>query len=404
MAAYEFQALDGRGRTRKGIIEGDGASHVRQLIRERGMTPLQVLPSRKVESSGKLGRSLFTRIGSLELSMCTHQLSTLINAGVPIAEALQVIASQSEKKRVQRVLMSVRSKVLEGHSLATALGEFPSTFSALYRSTVKAGEQSGYLDTVLDNLANFLEESFQARRDLESAIYYPLLLLVSALGIVAFLMIYILPDIVELFDKMGAELPLVTTLLISTSEVFREWGLLIAVVLLVVFAGFRMLLAQPNIRERWDRQKMSLPLIGWLSRGSNSARYASTLSILGESGVPLVDGMSIASEVVSNQWFRRKLGTATEQVREGSSLRVALEGIEIFPPMFLHMIGSGEASAQLSTMLGKVAGYQQKELKRAIDTMVNLLPPMMLFLMAGLVLFIMLAVLLPILNMNALVL
>lgn len=368
------------------------------------MTPLQVLPARKVESSGQLGRSLFTRLGPLELSMCTHQLSTLINAGVPIAEALQVIASQSDKKRVQRVLMAVRSKVLEGHALATALADFPSTFSSLYRSTVRAGEQSGYLDTVLDNLASFLEERFQARRDLEAALYYPLLLLVSAFGIVVFLMIYVLPDIVDLFDTMGVELPLVTTILIGVSELFRQWALVIAAGLVIGLAGFRLLLAQPKIRERWDRQKMNFPLIGWLSRGSNSARYASTLSILGESGVPLVDGMSIASEVVSNQWFRKQLGSATEQVREGSSLRVALEGIDTFPPMFLHMIGSGEASAQLSTMLGKVAGYQQKELKRAIDTMVNLLPPMMLFLMAGMVLFIMLAVLLPILNMNALAL
>ena len=404
MPAYEFQALDKRGRSRKGIIEGDGPSQVRQLIRDRELTPISVTPTRRVEASGTLTRSLFARIGPLDLSMCTQQLSTLINAGVPIAEALQVVAVQSDKKRIQRVLMAVRSKVLEGHTLANALGDFPSTFSGLYRSTVRAGEQSGYLDAVLSNLATFLEERFQARRDLETALYYPLLLLFSALGIVFFLMVYVMPDFVDLFDSMGVDLPLVTMALIAASELVREWSVVILSALLVAAIGTRILLAQPRLREIWDRQKMGLPLVGWLSRGANSARYASTLSILGESGVPLVDGMSIASEVVTNRWFRRQLGSATEQVREGSSLKSALESTETFPPMFLHMIGSGEASAQLDTMLGKVAGYQQKELKRAIDTMVNLLPPALLFLMAGLVLFIMLAVLLPILNMNALAL
>ena len=404
MPAYEFQALDKRGRSRKGIIEGDGPSQVRQLIRDRELTPISVTPTRRVEASGTLTRSLFARIGPLDLSMCTQQLSTLINAGVPIAEALQVVAVQSDKKRIQRVLMAVRSKVLEGHTLANALGDFPSTFSGLYRSTVRAGEQSGYLDAVLSNLATFLEERFQARRDLETALYYPLLLLFSALGIVIFLMVYVMPDFVDLFDSMGVDLPLVTMALIAASELVREWSVVILSALLVAAIGTRILLAQPRLREIWDRQKMGLPLVGWLSRGANSARYASTLSILGESGVPLVDGMSIASEVVTNRWFRRQLGSATEQVREGSSLKSALESTETFPPMFLHMIGSGEASAQLDTMLGKVAGYQQKELKRAIDTMVNLLPPALLFLMAGLVLFIMLAVLLPILNMNALAL
>ena len=404
MPAYEYQALDKRGRSRKGIIEGDGPSQVRQLIRDRELTPISVTPTRRVEASGTLTRSLFARIGPLDLSMCTQQLSTLINAGVPIAEALQVVAAQSDKKRIQRVLMAVRSKVLEGHTLANALGDFPSTFSGLYRSTVRAGEQSGYLDAVLSNLATFLEERFQARRDLETALYYPLLLLFSALGIVIFLMVYVMPDFVDLFDSMGVDLPLVTMALIAASELVREWSVVILSALLVAAIGTRILLAQPRLREIWDRQKMGLPLVGWLSRGANSARYASTLSILGESGVPLVDGMSIASEVVTNRWFRRQLGNATDQVREGSSLKSALESTETFPPMFLHMIGSGEASAQLDTMLGKVAGYQQKELKRAIDTMVNLLPPALLFLMAGLVLFIMLAVLLPILNMNALAL
>ena len=404
MPAYEYQALDKRGRSRKGIIEGDGPSQVRQLIRDRELTPISVTPTRRVEASGTLTRSLFARIGPLDLSMCTQQLSTLINAGVPIAEALQVVAAQSDKKRIQRVLMAVRSKVLEGHTLANALGDFPSTFSGLYRSTVRAGEQSGYLDAVLSNLATFLEERFQARRDLETALYYPLLLLFSALGIVIFLMVYVMPDFVDLFDSMGIDLPLVTMALIAASELVREWSVVILSALLVAAIGTRILLAQPRLREIWDRQKMGLPLVGWLSRGANSARYASTLSILGESGVPLVDGMSIASEVVTNRWFRRQLGNATDQVREGSSLKSALESTETFPPMFLHMIGSGEASAQLDTMLGKVAGYQQKELKRAIDTMVNLLPPALLFLMAGLVLFIMLAVLLPILNMNALAL
>jgi general secretion pathway protein F len=404
MAAFEYAALDAGGRQKKGVLEADSLRQSRQMLRDQGLVPLSVEPAseRKAQAGGG-GFSLRRRLGALDRVLLTRQLATLVAASLPVEEALQAVAQQSEKQHVRALVMGIRSRVLEGHSLASSLAQYPRSFNDLYRSTVAAGEQSGHLDAVLENLANYQERQFESRRDVEMAMLYPLVLTLLAFGIVAALMVYVVPDMVGVLENMGQELPLSTRFLIGASELTRDYWWLMGLIVVATVLGVRWLLAQPGARLAWDRQKLNLPLVSRISRAGNAARYANTLSILTGSGVPLVEAMNIAADVVSNRWLQRRLADATQRVSEGSSLRVALESAGYFPPMLLHMVASGEASGELDNMLDKVARYQQAEVERIVTTLVRLFEPLMLVVMGGLVMFIVMAILLPILNMNQLV-
>ena len=402
MAAFEFVALDDRGRRKRGVREGDSRRQVRQVLREEGLTPLSV--EQTVErAAGALQFSFGRGMSLLELALFTRQMATLVAAGLPIEEALNAVARQSEKRRVRAMIMAVRGRVREGYPLAGALGEFPATFPDMYRSTVAAGEQSGFLDVVLENLADYVESRFESRRNVEMALFYPVVLLAFALLIVGALLIYVVPDIVRVFDDTGEALPWLTQVMIAVSEFLQTWLWLVAVGVAAFVLGLRRILARPRVRSAWDRRKLGLPLVGRIVRGGNASRYASTLSILTSSGVPLVDAMRIAGEVVTNRWLKGRLDDATARVSEGTSLRAALESAGHFPPMFLHMIASGEASGELDTMLRKVAQYQQQELERLVTTLVRLFEPAMMLFMGVLVIVVVLAILLPILSMNQLV-
>ena len=410
MAAFEYIALDESGKQRKGVLEADSVRQIRQMLRDQGLVPLDVDTAserqRKPTSSllDNLGDLRFLRrLSNLDRVLFTRQLATLTGAGLPIEEALQAIAQQAEKQHVASLVMGIRSRLLEGHSLASSLGEYPGSFNTMYRSTVAAGEQSGHLDKVLDNLADYSERQFEARRDVDMAMLYPAVLTLLAFAIVGALMIYVVPDMVSVLENMGQELPLSTRFLISASEISRDYWWLMALLIAGVVFLARWLLSQPNIRLSWDHRKLAMPLVSRISRSSNAARYANTLSILTSSGVPLVEAMNIAGEVVTNQWLKRRLADATARVSEGSSLRMALETVGYFPPMLLHMVASGESSGSLDEMLEKVAIYQQTEVERVVTTLVRLFEPLMLLVMGGLVMFIVMAILLPILNMNQLV-
>ena len=407
MAAFEYIALDAKGKQKKGVLEADSMRQIRQLLRDQGLIPLDVDATREggaqTTRSGSSFRLFQRRLGALDRVLLTRQLATLIAAGLPVEEALQAVAQQTEKQHVQSLIMGIRSRVLEGHSLASSLADYPGSFSDMYRSTIAAGEQSGFLDKVLENLATYSERQFEARRDVDMAMLYPVVLTLFAFGIVGALMIYVVPDMVGVLENMGQELPLSTRFLISASETVRDFWWLIALVLTGVVFSVRWILDQPNARLSWDKQKLSMPVVSRITRSSNAARYANTLSILTSSGVPLVEAMNIASEVVSNQWLKRRLADATQRVSEGSSLRAALETVGYFPPMLLHMVASGESSGELDSMLEKVAVYQQSEVERIVTTMVRFFEPLMLLVMGGVVMFIVMAILLPILNMNQLV-
>lgn len=328
----------------------------------------------------------------------------MVGAGLALEQAIQAVAQQSSSRRATSVLMTVRGNVMQGQAFSATLSEFPQTFSPMFRATVAAGERSGYLDSVLENLANFLERSYETRRNVEMAMYYPIVLVVCMVAIVVLCLTYVIPDIVEVFATSGAELPMITRVLLATSDVLLVYGWMFAVALIGLVALFNLLLRQTKFRFAWDRFKLGVPVLRWLIRSSSAARYASTLAILGKSGVPLVEAMRIAADVVSNVWINQRLGEAVSKVSEGSSLRNALDATDSFPPIFLHMIASGEASGTLDELMSKAAEFQQKELERRVETIVQLFKPMMMLIMSGMVLLIMLAMLLPILNMNALVL
>ena len=405
MAAFEYKALDAKGRSKKGVIEADSARQARQLLRNQDLFPTAINTTRDQARSGVgSGHALFARnLGGLDRVLFTRQLATLIGSSMPIEEALSAVAEQSEKQYVRALVMAIRSKVLEGFTLAGSLGEYPGSFNALYRSTVSAGEQSGYLDNVLENLADYQERQFSATRNVEMALFYPVALLSLAFLIVGALMIYVVPEMVSVIVDTGQQLPWFTLVLIQITEVLSSYWWLIIIVFVSLVLATNWLLRQPNIRLQWDRLKFDIPLVGRVSRSANSSRFANTLSILTRSGVPLVDAMLIASDVVANSWLQRALKRATQSVSEGRSLKASLTEVGQFPPMMLHMIAAGEQSGQLDNMLGRVAEFQQNEVERIVATVVKLFEPLMLLIMGGVVLFIVMAILLPLLSMNQLV-
>lgn len=403
MAAYDFVALDERGREQHGVLEADSVRQIRQLLRDRGWAPLKVDPA--AERHRRRGLSLELPRGSLssaDLSLLTRQLAVLIQAGLPVEEALQGVADQAEKRRLRGMVLAVRAKVLEGHSLAASLGEFPGAFPDLYRSTVSAGEHSGHLDLVLQNLADYTERRQESRQNVQMALFYPLTLFIVAVLIVSGLLVYVVPDIVKVYEDTKQELPILTQLLIWTSAFVREYIILIAIAVALVIFGVRYVVRQPAVRRQLHRRLLTLPLIQRISRGVNASQFASTLSILTSSGVPLVEAMRIAGQVLSNVWLRERVADATQRVSEGSSLRAALDGAGYFPPIMLHMIGSGESTGELDEMLARVARQQQNDLERLVTMLVRMFEPLMLLVMGGVVLTIVLAILLPILNLNEL--
>ena len=403
MAAFEYKALDETGRTRKGVIEADSARHARSLLRDQALMPTEVNVTGS-QSTSKSSRISFQRkLGHLDRVLFTRQLATLVGSSLPIEAALAAVAEQAEKQHVKGLIMAVRSKVLEGHSLAVSLSDHGSSFNALYRATVAAGEQSGFLDKVLENLADYEERQFSATRNVEMAMIYPAVLLTMAVLIISGLMVYIVPDMVNVIVDTGQQLPWFTTMLIGITDLMANywWLLIIVIALSVLF--LRWLLAQPKMRLRWDRMKFDMPLIQRITRSANAARYTNTLSILTRSGVPLVEAMHIASGVVSNQWLQRALTEATQRVSEGISLHISLGKVGQMPPMLLHMVAAGEQSGTLDAMLGRVADFQQSEVERVVSALVKLFEPLMLLLMGGVVLFIVMAILLPMLSMNQLV-
>ena len=406
MAAFEFSALNIRGREEKGVLEADSVRQVRQILRNKGLTPLAVNPTRKKESSGNSGffPDLFKPSLSVrERALVTRQLATLIAAGLPVEEALLAVSRQSEKPAINSMLITVRSKVMEGFSLASALAEYPRAFPSLHRATVAAGESAGHLDLVLNRLADFTESRQESASRITQALVYPVILFVLTVLILAGLLGYVVPDIVKVFAESEQELPWLTNLVIAASEFVVDYGLFILLLAGFLVWGVNRLLKAPGIRLACDRRILGLPLAGRLARGTNTAQFASTLSILSSSGVPLVEAMNIAGEVLSNTWLRRNVSEATVRVSEGSSLSKALETSGYFPPMMLHMIASGESSGELDDMLGRVAKHQQQDAELLMSMLLSLFGPLMLIVMGAAVFTIVMAILLPIINLNQLV-
>ena len=407
MAAFEYLALDINGREKKGIVEADSHRQVRQNLRDKDLTPLSVKASEK--KVGKGITSLFsgvlrTSLSFNERALLVRQLATLIAAGLPVEEALLAVSKQGNRNAIQSLVLNVRSKVLEGYSLAQGMADYPRAFPALHRSTVAAGESAGHLDLVLARLADFTETQQASISKVKQALVYPIILLVLTLAILGGLLGYVVPDIVEVFADSEQELPWLTIAVINTSDFVVEWGGLFLLFLLLVGLGLIRLFRSPKIEMSFDKKLLGVPVVGKLSLGNNISQFASTLSILTSSGVPLVDAMQISSEVLSNTWLRSLVIDATNRVREGSTLYSALDQSTYFPPMMLHMIASGEASGELDQMLSRVAEHQEADASMILNVLVSLFGPLMLVFMGGAVFAIVMAILLPIINLNQLVL
>jgi len=406
MAAFDYSALNTSGKQIKGVMEADSQRQVRQLLRDKGMIPLSV-----DASAGKTpaGFSVGTRLGGgpsinvRDLSLITRQMATLVQAGLPLEEVLDAVSRQTENHKVRSILMAVRSKVLEGYSLANAFGEYPRAFPKLYRATVSAGEHSGHLDVVMNRLADYTESSHAIKRSITAALVYPAILLFVSISIVIFLMTSVVPDVIKVFDDNKQNLPLITTVLVAISDFFSHYGIYFLGTLILAFFGIHALLKNPEVRLVFHRRLLGMPVVGKLIRTIDTARFASTLSILTSSGVTLVDAMKIAGEVLSNEWLKLRVVEALKGVSEGSSLKNALEKAGYFPPMMLHMIASGEASGELDTMLDRTAKAQELDLNNFISVMVSLIPPVIILLMGAMVFAIVLAILLPIFQLNQLV-
>ncbi len=405
MGAFEYVALDDGGKEKKGVLEGDTARQVRQLLRDKVWVPVEVQETTERETRSHRGVGLRLRrgISATDLSLITRQLATLVRSGLPLEESLQATYQQTEKARLKSMLLAVRSRVMEGHTLATGLGDFPHVFPELYRTTVSAGEQSGHLDVVLERLADYTESRQQMQQKIQLALFYPALLTLVAIGVVIGLMTYVVPQVVQVFENIGQELPLLTRSLIAVSDFMRAYGLLM-LVLLAAGVGFAAwLLRKDGPKRRFHAMLLHLPLIGRLERGINSGRFARTFSIVTASGVPVLDGLRIASEVMSNLPMREAVEDATRKVREGASIHAALEKSGHFPPMTVHLIASGEASGKLEQMLERAAVNQEREIETLISAVMGLFEPILILVMGGLVLIIVLAILLPIFNLNQLV-
>ena len=403
MAAYEFIAINGQGKKERGTLEADSNRQIRQQLREQGWLPVSVKAVSEQKVTKTSAKQLFQRsLSTTDLALITRQLATLVQAALPTEEALEAVAAQQEKTRIKNILLAIRSRVLEGYTLAQSLESYSRLFPPMYRATVAAGEHSGYLDKVLNQLADHTETRMQSVRKIQQALLYPLILMVTAIAIISFLLGYVVPDIIKVFVGTGQPLPWITSFLISSSERLQSDWPIIAVLFLALTVTGHQALKRPTIRFAFHKMILRLPLIGKLARSANTSQFASTLSILTRSGVPLVEAISIASQVINNVVIKKATEQIARDVSEGMSLNKAMRQTGYFPPMMIHMVASGEATGELDQMLERTAHSQQQELESKISLMLGLFEPMMLVVMGGMVMLIVLAILLPILNMNQL--
>jgi len=405
MPAFEYTALQPTGRQLRGVVEGDTARQARQVLRDRGLSPLDVRPisGDKPVEGGRGRPGIRQGLSATELALFTRQLATLVRSGTPLEEALATTAKQSSKPRIKRILLAVRARVNEGHTLEDALSDFPQAFPELYRATVAAGERSGHLDAVLDRLADYAESRQEMQQKVGMAMFYPLILTVVALLVAGGLLTYVVPQVVQVFEHLGQQLPLLTRSLIALSNALTSYGLPGIVVLTALGILFKRAMRHPAFKQRVHLMLLRAPLISKITKGINTARFARTLSILVASGVPVLDALRIAAEVIPNVPMRQAVLDAANNVREGASIQASLEQSGLFPPMTLHLIASGETSGNLEEMLDRAASQQERELQTLISGMMTLFEPLLILFMGVLVLIIVLAILLPIFELNQLV-
>ena len=403
MGAFEYGAMDQAGKQSKGLLEGDTPKHVRQILRDRNLFPVSVTEVAQREARRQRTFSLRKGISSSELALITRQLASLSQSGLPLEEALLAVAQQNDLPRTKSILLGVRAKVMEGHTLADGFSEFPQAFPELYRATVAAGEQSGHLDVVLERLADYTEARQELRQRITNALVYPIALVIMAVAIISFMLATVVPKIVGVFENTSAELPALTTGLIATSDFLRDYWPLVLIGAAVVGWLTWWVLQKEGPRRRYHAALLRMPIVGRLTRGVNTARFTRTLSILAGSGVPILEALKISAEVIENIPMRDAVTEATLRVREGASISKSLAASKLFPPMMIHLVSSGEAGGRLEEMLGRSAAGQEREVDGLIAALLGILQPLLIVAMGAIVLTIVLAILLPIFEINNLI-
>jgi general secretion pathway protein F len=412
VTAFRYAAADAAGKDQSGVIEADSARAARQLLRGRGLVPLTVEPVVGEGQKAGLQLSLGRRLSQTELSVLTRQLASLLGAQLPVADALTVMVEQSEKQQIRELMAAIRTDVLAGSSLSNALSRHPRQFPDIYRALIAAGEESGKLGSVLGSLADYVEERAKLQQKITLAFVYPVIVTLVALAVVIGLLTYVVPQVVQVFANTKQALPFLTRALIALSDFVRAYGWIVLVLVVIAVFVVRRLLKVEAVRLRWHKRLLQMPVVGVLSRSLNTARFASTLAILAGGGVPMLRALQAAGETVNNLAMRTRVLEATQRVREGFSLARALRAsgnednqpgrTRLFPPVLIHLIASGEATGKLPEMLGRAADIHAREAERRAMFFTSLLEPILILAMGVVVMLIVLAVLLPIIEINQL--
>jgi len=404
MPAYSYEAVDDSGATQKGVVNADSARAARGDLRNRGLTPLEVTAIASQPGGTGLQREAFgNRLSTVELALFTRQLASLLEAGLPLEQSFSALLEQAERTYVRDLIGAIRSEVMGGSSLADALSHHPRDFNDIYRALVTSGEQIGHLAHILSRLADYIERRNALVQKVRLAFTYPAIVTVVAFLIVIFLLTYVVPQIVSVFANTKQKLPLLTSSMLFISDFVRDWGW--AVLLAVIAAAFAWHRALQNaaIKMRWHTWLLTAPLYGKFERSLNTARFASTLAIMTGSGVPILRALQTSRDTLNNVAMRNQVEEAANSVREGVSLARALSAHKHFPPLLIHMIRSGEATGELPSMLERAANTQEQDLERRAMTLAGLLEPALILAMGVVVLLIVLAVLMPIIEINQLV-
>ena len=405
MPAFRYEAVDAGGATKKGVVNADSARSARADLRGQGLVPLKVdAISAQVDASGKSTRRGFgERLSTTELALFTRQLASLLEAGLPLEQAFTALLEQAERPYVRDLIASIRSEVIGGAALSDVLGRHPRDFAEIYRALVASGEQIGQLSRVLSRLADYIERRNALVQKVKLAFTYPAIVTVVAFSIVIFLLTYVVPQIVSVFANTKQKLPALTVIMLAVSDFVRNYGIVVLVLLIGAWVMWRKALQNIALKTRWHTWLLTAPLYGKFERSLNTSRFASTLAITTGSGVPILRALETSRDTLSNVAMRQLVEEASDAVREGVSLARALSAQKHFPPMLIHMIRAGEITGELPAMLERAASAQEADLERRTLTIAGLLEPALILAMGVVVLLIVLAVLMPIIEINQLV-
>lgn len=408
MPVYSYKAMDARGKNVTGIVDAESEKAAKARLRKEGKFPtfLQEVSEQKATSGKGLSmevdlRLLLGRVKARDLAISTRQFATLIGANIPMDQSLQALSKQVENPVLEKTFSQIRDKVTQGTSLANALKDFPKVFPPIYINMVSAGEESGTLDAVLNRLADYTEETLDRQQKVKAATTYPIIMMVIAVFIVAFLVGFVIPKISQIFAGMNKALPPITVALLAVANFTRAYWWLILIAIGVAIYGFRRWRATPKGRKRWDALVLRMPLFGVIIRKTAVSRFTRTLGTLLNSGVPIMNAMNIVKNVVNNVIIESAIETARDNIREGQSIAKPLEASGVFPPMVIHMVGVGEQTGELEDMLFRIADAYDRDVTSTIQAMMSILEPMILLVMAGVVLLIILAIMLPIMDMTS---